>query len=104
MSKDGRLAKQLQTGDKDALRRVYEKYADTLVSIAVSLVNDINTAEDCLHDAFVNTLSLFILIVNKGLPGSSQKYLHIWEKCFLDNAAAIRYLIQPSFRALHIIA
>jgi RNA polymerase sigma-70 factor (ECF subfamily) len=54
MSEDGRILKRLQRGDKDALRLVYEKYADTLVSIAVSLVSDIHTAEDCLHDAFVD--------------------------------------------------
>lgn len=54
MSQDKRILRQLQRGDKDALRLVYEKYADTLVSVAVSLVSDIHTAEDCLHDAFVD--------------------------------------------------
>ena len=54
MSEDGRILKQLQKGDKDALRLLYEKYADTLVSVALSLVSDIHTAEDCLHDAFVD--------------------------------------------------
>ena len=54
MSEDGRILKRLQRGDKDALRQVYEKYADTLTSVALSLVADIQTAEDCLHDAFVD--------------------------------------------------
>jgi RNA polymerase sigma-70 factor (ECF subfamily) len=54
MSEDGHILKQLQKGDKDALRLLYEKYSDTLVSVAVTLVNDIATAEDCLHDAFVD--------------------------------------------------
>jgi RNA polymerase sigma-70 factor, ECF subfamily len=54
MFEDRHIFKQLQKGDKDALRRLYEKYSDTLVSVAVSLVTDIQTAEDCLHDAFVD--------------------------------------------------
>ncbi len=54
MSEDRHILKRLQRGDKDALRLLYEKYSDTLVSVAVSLVSDIQTAEDCLHDAFVD--------------------------------------------------
>jgi RNA polymerase sigma-70 factor (ECF subfamily) len=54
MSQDKRILRQLQKGDKNALRLVYEKYADILVGVAVSLVSDIHTAEDCLHDAFVD--------------------------------------------------
>jgi RNA polymerase sigma-70 factor (ECF subfamily) len=54
MSQDRRILKRLQKGDKDALRLVYEKYANTLTSVALSLVADIHTAEDCLHDAFVD--------------------------------------------------
>ena len=54
MSEDKQILKRLQRGDKDALRLLYEKYADTLVSVAVTLVSDVQTAEDCLHDAFVD--------------------------------------------------
>jgi RNA polymerase sigma-70 factor (ECF subfamily) len=54
MSEDGQILKRLQRGDKDALRLLYEKYSDTLVRVAVTLVSDIQTAEDCLHDAFVD--------------------------------------------------
>jgi RNA polymerase sigma-70 factor (ECF subfamily) len=54
MSQDGRILKRLQRGDKDALRLLYEKYSETLKSVAISLVCDISTAEDCLHDAFVD--------------------------------------------------
>jgi RNA polymerase sigma-70 factor (ECF subfamily) len=54
MFEDKLILKRLQKGDKDALRLLYEKYADTLVSVALSLVSDIHTAEDCLHDAFVD--------------------------------------------------
>ena len=54
MSEDRHILKRLQKGDKDALRLLYEKYSDTLVSVAVTLVSDVQTAEDCLHDAFVD--------------------------------------------------
>jgi len=54
MSEDKLILKRLQKGDKDALRIIYEKYADTLISVALTLVSDIHTAEDCLHDAFVD--------------------------------------------------
>jgi len=54
MSEDRQILKRLQGGDKDALRLLYEKYADILVSVAVTLVSDVQTAEDCLHDAFVD--------------------------------------------------
>jgi RNA polymerase sigma-70 factor, ECF subfamily len=54
MSEDKQILKRLQRGDKDALRLLYEKYKDILVSVAVTLVSDVQTAEDCLHDAFVD--------------------------------------------------
>jgi RNA polymerase sigma-70 factor (ECF subfamily) len=54
MSEDKKILKRLQMGDKDALRQLYEKYTDILVSVAVSLVSDVQTAEDCLHDAFID--------------------------------------------------
>ena len=54
MLEDKQILKRLQKGDKDALRLLYEKYADILVSVAVALVRDVQAAEDCLHDAFVD--------------------------------------------------
>ena len=35
------------------MRRIYEKYADYLLILAVALSHDINLAEDAVHDAFV---------------------------------------------------
>jgi len=54
MLDDKRLLKRLRTGDKDALRRIYEKYIDDLLRVAISLLPDIQAAEDCLHDVFVD--------------------------------------------------
>ena len=53
MSEDRRLLKCLRRGDKDALRRIYEKYMNILLTVAVSLLSDVDAAEDCLHDVFV---------------------------------------------------
>ena len=38
----------------DALRRIYEKYASFLLTLAIALLNDVNTAEDVVHDFFVS--------------------------------------------------
>ena len=53
MFEDKRLLKRLHVGDKEALRHIYEKYIDDLLRVAVSLLSDIQSAEDCLHDVFV---------------------------------------------------
>jgi len=54
MFEDQRLLRGLRAGRKDALRRIYEKYVDDLLKVAISLLSDIQSAEDCLHDVFVD--------------------------------------------------
>jgi RNA polymerase sigma-70 factor (ECF subfamily) len=54
MFEDQRLLNGLRSGDTDALRRIYEKYIDDLLRVAASLLSDIQSAEDCLHDVFVD--------------------------------------------------
>ena len=41
-------------GSKEALRRIYEKYKDNLLGLAVALLNDVSLAEDVVHDVFVS--------------------------------------------------
>ena len=53
MLEDRYLLKRLRAADSDALQRIYEKYLDDLLSVAISLLHDIHAAEDCLHDVFV---------------------------------------------------
>lgn len=53
MLEDRRLLKALQRGDSTAWRRIYLKYKDDLLTVARSLVYDVNTAEDCLQEVFV---------------------------------------------------
>ncbi len=47
------LVSRLQRGEAGALCRVYEKYRDDLLRLAVSLSNDPAAAEDVVHDVFV---------------------------------------------------
>ena len=41
-------------GSKDALRRIYEKYKDDLLGLAITLLRDRSLAEDVVHDVFVS--------------------------------------------------
>jgi len=54
MLEDKILVWQLKRGSSDALRRIYEKYKDDLLALAISLSNDRITAEDVLHDVFIS--------------------------------------------------
>ena len=51
---DRLLIWKFKCGSKDALRRIYEKYAGFLLTLATALLNDVNTAEDVVHDFFVS--------------------------------------------------
>jgi RNA polymerase sigma factor (sigma-70 family) len=54
MIEDRLLIWRFKRGNRDALRQIYEKYKNDLLKLAVGLVRDVNTAEDAVHDAFVN--------------------------------------------------
>ena len=53
MIEDVLLKIRFNRGDKDALCRIYEKYKDDLLKLAVALLNDKYLAEDVLNDTFV---------------------------------------------------
>lgn len=48
------LIRRLRQGDTEALREIYLAHKDGLLTLAYSLVHDMNTAEDILHDVFVS--------------------------------------------------
>jgi RNA polymerase sigma factor (sigma-70 family) len=54
MLQDRLLIWKFNRGGKDALRCIYEKYKDDLVTLAAALLTDVNSAEDVVHDVFVN--------------------------------------------------
>jgi RNA polymerase sigma factor (sigma-70 family) len=53
MVEDRLLIWRFKLGSQDALRRIYEKYKNDLLKLAVALTNDVNTAEDAVQDVFV---------------------------------------------------
>jgi RNA polymerase sigma-70 factor, ECF subfamily len=46
--------RRLRQGDAEALQEIYLAHKDALLTLAFSLVHDMNTAEDILHDVFVS--------------------------------------------------
>ena len=53
MLEDKLLIWKLKRGNRDALRLLYEKYKDSLRTIAGSMLYDPQAGEDVLHDVFV---------------------------------------------------
>ena len=53
MIEDELLKWKFKSGSKDALQRIYEKYRDFLLTLAMALVNDAGLAEDIVQDVFV---------------------------------------------------
>jgi len=53
MIEDEVLKWKFKCGSKDALRRIYEKYLNRLLTLAMALLNDAGAAEDVVHDVFV---------------------------------------------------
>ena len=72
MLEDRLLVWKLRRGDRNALRRIYEKYRDDLLRIAAGLLNAKGEAEDVVHDVF----TAFVDSSNKfTLTGSLRGYL-----------------------------
>jgi RNA polymerase sigma-70 factor (ECF subfamily) len=54
MIEDELLKWRFKRGSKDALQRIYEKYLNRLLTLAMALLNDASAAEDVVHDVFVS--------------------------------------------------
>jgi RNA polymerase sigma-70 factor (ECF subfamily) len=54
MLEDKLLLLKFRRGSPDALHRIYERYKDELLALAIALSNDRAAAEDVLHDVFVS--------------------------------------------------
>ena len=52
MLEDRLLVWKFKHGSKDAFCRIYEKYRDDLLRLALSLLNETDIAEDIVHDVF----------------------------------------------------
>jgi len=51
---DKLLVWKFRHGSKDAFCRIYEKYRDDLLRLAISLLNEADVAEDIVHDTFTS--------------------------------------------------
>jgi RNA polymerase sigma factor (sigma-70 family) len=54
MIEDELLKLRFKLGSEDALRRIYEKYLNYLLSVAMAFLNDAPASEDIVHDVFVS--------------------------------------------------
>jgi len=54
MIEDEVLKWKFKCGSRDALQRIYEKYLNRLLTLAMALLNDAGAAEDVVHDVFVS--------------------------------------------------
>ena len=52
MLEDKLLIWKFKGGNNEALCRIYRKYGDYLLALAAALLQDVNTAEDVVHDVF----------------------------------------------------
>ena len=50
---DKLLILRFKRGSTDALCRIYEKYEGVMLTVAAGLLNDVNAAQDAVHDVFV---------------------------------------------------
>jgi RNA polymerase sigma factor (sigma-70 family) len=66
------LVQRCKRGSTEALCRVYEKYKNDLVVLAVALLNDTSAAEDVVHDVFVSFVQA---LGNFQLTGTLKGYL-----------------------------
>ena len=69
---DRLLVTRCREWSRDALRRIYEKYRDSLLILAIALSHDVSLAEDAVHDVFV---AFAQNVTNFKLTGSLKAYL-----------------------------
>ena len=69
---DKLLVTRCKRGRRDALRRIYEKYRDDLLVLAIALSHDVSLSEDAVHDVFI---AFAQNIASFRLTGSLRAYL-----------------------------
>jgi RNA polymerase sigma-70 factor (ECF subfamily) len=68
--RDRHLVHRLRRGDAEALRQIYYRYRDDLLTVAMSLLGGTQEAEDCVHDVFIHFAEAPAdLHVNRNLRG-----------------------------------
>lgn len=80
MIEDELLKWRFKRGSKEALQRIYEKYLDYLLTLAMALLHNPDEAQDVVHDVFV---SFAESALEFKLTGNLKSYLTI---CVLNRA------------------
>jgi RNA polymerase sigma-70 factor (ECF subfamily) len=57
MLEDKLLIWKFNSGRREALHNIYDKYKDDLVTLAAALLTDVAAAEDVVHDIFIGFIS-----------------------------------------------
>jgi RNA polymerase sigma factor (sigma-70 family) len=100
MLEDRLLIWKFKCGSSEALCRIYRKYGDYLLALAAALLQDVNAAEDVVHDVFckfiesreklklAGSLKSFLAtcVVNRARDKLRARKL---QNCDLDDAAAM---------------
>ena len=74
---EAELAERCGKGDNLARKQLYERYAGQLMAICIRYIGDRETAQDVLHDGFLNIFRSFDKFTYKG-EGS----LKAWQTVF----------------------
>jgi len=80
MIEDELLKLRFKRGSKEALQRIYEKYLNYLLTLAMALLHNPDEAQDIVHDVFVNFAESS---AEFKLTGNLKSYLTI---CVLNRA------------------
>ncbi|MHC4169055.1 MAG: RNA polymerase sigma factor [Planctomycetota bacterium] len=100
MLEDKLLIWKFKCGSSEALCRIYRKYADYLLALAAALLQDVNAAEDVVHDVFckfiesrekfklAGSLKSFLATCVVNLARDRLRARRL-QPCELDEAAAI---------------
>jgi RNA polymerase sigma-70 factor (ECF subfamily) len=91
---DKLLVQRCKRGSTEALCRIYEKYKNNLMVLAVALLNDTSAAEDVVHDVFVSFVQA---LDDFRLTGTLKGYL---ATCVANRARNVNRLRQSHTVAL----
>ncbi len=80
MLEDKRIIQEFNRGNRQVLRRIYEKYKTNLMTLATALLYDRSAAEDVIQDVFASFMDS---ATDFQLTGSLKGYLSV---CVANNA------------------
>jgi len=98
---DRLLVWRLRRGNAEALCRVYDKYREDLLRLAVSLSNDAAAAEDIVHDVFISfirgagqfrlsgSLKAYLATCVANRARNTNRAMRIRRACPLDEAGGV---------------